>query len=285
VISLAVSVSDLDSFRRYRDHEEMSLAELMKKLNREEPPTEKMLAGRALHTVLETARDGVLSTATVDGHVFLFELDAEIALRPIREMRGQREYQVTMPNGTHALVTVRGRVDSIDGTAIEDHKLSGDFDADRYHDAYQWRLYLSIFGCEKFTYNVFTGRAKEIVVVEPEHNDGEGGSIDVGPSHHWTVTDFHRITFYRYPEIEADILRELSLFAEFALNHLVEHAARGTAHATGDSSASSATGYSSAAMARRSETREAGESLYSVHPAIARTTTNGVDDPQEELFA
>jgi hypothetical protein len=198
---LSVTVTDLDNFRRYREDEEMSLAELMKRLRREEGPSDVMRAGTALHSILEESQGGDLVTADRDGHRFIFTLDAEIALLPFRELYGKRTYSV---NGTQ--IEVRGKTDATTGLLVEDHKFScSPFDAEKHFSRYQWRLYLSIFGADAFAYNVFTGKFIE--------TDEDGILV-------WEVRDFNRLVLYRYPELEADIERELARFGDFVHEHL-----------------------------------------------------------------
>lgn len=198
---MRVSVSNLDQFRRYRSDEDYPLHVLLRQLRREEPPTLAMQAGTALHGILETAGDAELGAVVRDGFSFMFDLDAEIVLAPFREIAGTRSYMVD-----GAPVTLSARVDGFHGTAIEDHKFTTHFDGERYGESFQWRAYLSIFNAERFTYNAFVGKVGE----EPD----EAGIVPVD------VVDFHRITFYRYPELEEDLLRELALYVEFAKVHL-----------------------------------------------------------------
>lgn len=198
-MNFSVSVSDIDTFRRYRETEEVSLGDLLRSLRRQEDPTPAMLAGTALHAILENPPDGDegIDAAERNGHTFTFTLDADIHLMPLREIRGNRVY-VIGPDS----ITVRGRVDMFDGTSVVDHKLTQNFDAERYTDKYQWRLYLSIFGCDRFVYNVFVGKEAEL--------------------REWTISAMHQFTVYRYPEMEGDVLRELGRFIEFAKAHLPE---------------------------------------------------------------
>jgi hypothetical protein len=199
-VSLSLSVTDLDSFRRYREMEEMTLAELLRQLRREDPPNEAMLAGTALHSILETSAGDDLVSVQRNGFSFRFNVDAEISLAPIRELSGRQDYVIDGET-----VTLRGRVDEMDGITITDHKLTKNFDAQRYADRYQWRCYLSIFGASRFVYNLFIGE--------------KAGESDAGIE--WDVYDFHTLTFYRYPELESDVIRELGRYVEFANHHLV----------------------------------------------------------------
>jgi hypothetical protein len=199
-VSLSLSVTDLDAFRRYREMEEMTLAELLRQLRREDPPNEAMLAGTALHSILETSAGDDLVSVQRNGFSFRFNVDAEISLAPIRELSGRQDYVIDGET-----VTLRGRVDEMDGITITDHKLTKNFDAQRYADRYQWRCYLSIFGASRFIYNLFIGE--------------KAGESDGGIE--WDVYDFHQLTLYRYPELESDVVRELTRYVEFAQHHLI----------------------------------------------------------------
>jgi hypothetical protein len=199
-VSLSLSVSDLDAFRRYREMEEMTLAELLRQLRREDPPNEAMLAGTALHSVLENPPADELVSAQMGGYSFRFNIDGDVSLAPIRELSGRKDYVID-----GQVVTLRGRVDGMDALTVYDHKLTKNFDAQRYADRYQWRCYLSIFGASRFIYNLFIGE--------------KAGESDAGIE--WDVYDFHTLTFYRYPELESDVIRELGRYVEFANHHLV----------------------------------------------------------------
>jgi hypothetical protein len=203
-VNISLTVSDLDAFRRYREMEELTLADLLRSLRREDGPTPAMLAGSALHALLENppADADSLAGAVSKGHRFVFECDATVPVLPFREVSGSRTFEVA---GNR--ITLRGRCDAFDGTAIDDHKLTGQFDAERYISRYQWRAYLSIFNATKFTYNVFVGAA-------------DGADEDGTPV--WKVSGFHRLTVYRYPDLDRDIARELARFAEFARQHFPE---------------------------------------------------------------
>lgn len=197
---LTVSVSDLQSFRRYRTDEEMPLSVLMKILRREEPPTEKMLAGSAMHAVLERCT-GDLTEAEAMGHRFIFSLDAAIQLPTIREMRGHRDFVI---DGTP--IRLKARVDGLEGLAVEEIKLrNGAFDAERYAESYQWRCYLVIFGAKVCHYNVF--------LADPVKDDSTDLAV-------WDVHDFHRLPLYTYPEIISDVEAELARYVDFARAHL-----------------------------------------------------------------
>jgi len=198
---IRISVSDVDQYRYYRASEDMELDALLRRLRREEPPTPAMAMGTALHSILEDAKDGdELSIVERDGFVFHFAFDSTVELPPIRECKGEMHLTVDgIP------VTLVGKVDCLDGQRIWDHKLSGTFDAEKYADSMQWRMYLMMFRAWRFTYNVFV------------HYEQPDGTI--------LVKDLHSFDFYRYPGMEDDIMRELREYVAFVREHLPEKVA------------------------------------------------------------
>lgn len=190
---ISASVSNVELYRRFRSSEDFPLDILLRQMRGETEPTEKMRAGTALHAYLEHADDDAVSVAYSDGYTFHFACESSIDLSPVRELRGQRVFSLS--NGE--TIEVRGRVDALDGMTVDDHKLSADFDAARYMESYQWRLYLAIFGATQFRYNVFVGAA-----------DREDATV-------WTIRDFVQLTLHAYPEMERDIDAELIRYVDF----------------------------------------------------------------------
>lgn len=198
---MRLSVTDLDSWRYYKESEDMDVEALLRRLRKLEPPSQAMLAGRALHSVLEHAVPGAsLDVAEAHGFKFHFKVDCAIDLPPVRELKG--DVQIVTPVG---VVTLVGVVDGLDG-AVYDHKLTARFEAERYADSYQWRCYLEMFGARKFVYNVFEGK-------EGDH------------ANEWVVFGFHQFPLYAYEGMRADVVRELSELAAFVREHVPEKVA------------------------------------------------------------
>lgn len=195
--TLRVSATDLDAYRRFRDDDEADLAALIQQLRRLMPSTDAMQAGTALHSALERAGEGDHKGFQFDGYTFSFETDAELDLPPIREMKQTKEY---LAGGV--LVTMVGKVDALHGRRIDDHKFTAKFDADRYLDSYQWRVYLDIFGADEFRWNIFEAR-------------------ESAPKN-YLIRAVHKLTMHRYPNMEADVYRELAGFVDFARTYLPE---------------------------------------------------------------
>ena len=198
---IRLSVSDVDQLGYYLDHDNMSMEDLLARLRRQQPETEAMRIGTAFHKVLETApEEGALSQAKADGFTFRFDLDDTLSMPSVRELKTEREYLV---NGERVLLV--GKVDAVHPPRVDDHKFTlGQFEVEKYTEAYQWRMYLSMFECDTFRYNVFTGYADRKV------------------ARTLVVDKYHPITLYRYPELEHDVLACLARYVDFCRQHLPE---------------------------------------------------------------
>jgi len=204
-MSLRISVSDLETYRYWKDSEDSTLADLVARLTKKDPPTPQMEAGRAFAKFMEHVRTGsVIDAATVDGWEFIFALDAELALPPVRELKA--EVVLETPSGQ---VTLVGMTDGIDG-AIHDQKLTESLDAERYLDSLQWRAYLCMFGAKEFVYDIFLAKYER----GPGHTNEDGTYVKGPPTGKITVTEYHPLRFYTYPNIQADVQRAVNDLAE-----------------------------------------------------------------------
>lgn len=196
---LRVSASDLDALRYFLANEDAELEPLLVQLRREGEPTEAIMAGTALHAALENSAPGEYGSLEADGYTFTFEVDGEIDLPEIREIKATREYLVA-----GCAVTLVGKVDAIAGRTVDDHKFTSRYDAERFMGSYQWRAYLDIFDADTFRWNVFEGRA------------------DPKDDRRYVIRDIHRLTMHRYPQLRADLELEIARFVDFARQHLPE---------------------------------------------------------------
>lgn len=130
---------------------EPTVEEIVARITKDEP-SEQMLVGTAFHLAMERAAAGSsYERFEADGYTFLLP-DAEIELSTIREMRAYHAY---------GDLTVTGKVDSIDGRIVMDHKTTKTVDFDRYLEGCQWRFYLDIFGAEIFRWHIFQIKEQE----------------------------------------------------------------------------------------------------------------------------
>lgn len=190
-------VSHVEAFRQWEQDDDADIESLLRRIRGDEPPSEKMLAGTALHKALELAQDdGEVSELQADGYTFLFAGDFKIALTHVRELRAHKTY---MADGRP--IVISGQVDQIEGKRIDDHKTTGRFDPERYLDGCQWRLYLDIFNADRFRWNV----------LEMEETDEPGV---------WRVFNQHTLEQYRYPELPADCAGLVTRFARFVRDYI-----------------------------------------------------------------
>lgn len=176
---IRIRASDLDSWLYYQKNEDMTAEELLKRLRREEPPTSKMLAGTALHSLIEAAKpDEEIHVGESQGHTFRFADGIELPYMAARELRAK----LLIAEG----MVLVGVADGFDGS-VREYKLTERFDAEHYMESYQWRAYAVMFGANKIVYDVFVGREDKPRV--------------------WTIFEVQRLPLYAYPGIERDVRR------------------------------------------------------------------------------
>ncbi len=205
---LRVSASDIDTFRYFLATEDQDLDDLIAQLRRKWTPTVPVLAGRAFHIALENAKEGDYEFLEADGYNFdLSGLEGEIDLPDIREVKATKDYQVN-----DVTVTLVGKVDAIHGRRVDDHKFTSRYDAERFLNSYQWRIYLDVFDADEFRWNVFEGKQA--------HKDDDKV---------YDVRALHRLTMHRYPGMDHDVREALVAFTDFARRHLPEKITRSAA--------------------------------------------------------
>lgn len=195
---LKLSVTDLDQVAYFMNTDSMDVSELIRRLRREEPPTDALLSGRSFHKVLERAQAGEdITIAEQDGYVFDFsQLDAELSLPPIREKFVSKTLVVD-----GVTVELRGKIDGDDGITVFDHKAASRFDAEKYAGDYQWRAYLMMTNRERFQHNVFVRKF-------------DGNTV--------TIRELHPVVNYAYQGMERDVRDGISEYLRIAREYLPE---------------------------------------------------------------
>lgn len=130
----------------WRGSQDLELDWLLRRLRGEEPQTEAMAAGQALHSALENADEGEAMSLASGEYKFYFQCDSQIEVPISRELSIEKQY---------GELTVRGRVDAMSGRTVTDYKSTQNFDADRLLEGFQWRYYLDMTDCETFIWKVF----------------------------------------------------------------------------------------------------------------------------------
>lgn len=193
---MRLSVSDLDQYLYWREEEDHPLETLLKRLRREEPPTEELLAGRAFDSFLEHATEGDYDVIEYDGHRFMIDPKVVIERPTFAQLKGELEVKTDA-----GPVTLVGKLDGIVGKTIRDYKLTGRFDAERYMESYQWRCYLLMFNCQVFQYEIFVGK-------RTGQTKQDGHPI-------WTISEHHRMPLFSYRHLWHDVHAAVSDFASF----------------------------------------------------------------------
>lgn len=186
-------VSNIESFRRWREDEDQTAEELVRFITVDEP-TEAMQAGTAFHKALELAQEGEHGVLSADGYIF-HAPDGAVELPSIRELRAYGQY---------GGLTVTGQVDGLHGRLIIDHKTTKRCDPERYLAGCQWKFYLDIFGADIFRWHIF-----EISETAPKV---------------YHVAPPQELTAYRYPEMHTYCERLAADYLEFAKRFLSEAA-------------------------------------------------------------
>jgi len=197
-MAVRISVTDLDQVAWFMGDDSMDVATLVRRLRRQEEPTDALLSGRAFHEVLERARSGEeIDTIERDGWTLDFTaLDTELSLPPVREKFVSHRLTV---DGTD--VELRGKIDGDDGITVYDHKAASRFDAEKYAGDYQWRAYLLMTGRMRFQHNVFVRQIKDGVI---------------------RVREFHPVANYAYPGMEKDVIDGIREYLRIAREYLPE---------------------------------------------------------------
>lgn len=185
---LSVSVSNLELYRSWKKDEDLGLDWLLRRLRGEEPQTEAMAAGEAFHKILENPNFEEQTEVTHGNFWFSILCEIEVALPRVRELKIQKQYGDLL---------VRGRVDGLDGLTITDYKTTGQFDADRLMEGYQWRYYLDMLNCDEFHWQVFV-------------------LSQYGAPGHYDVTQTHDLYQRRYLELGTDCEKLAADYLAFA---------------------------------------------------------------------
>lgn len=208
---IRLRVSDIDSWIDYAypqfEAVALSTEDFMARMERTSPKSPEMLAGSALHKLLEKAKagdewgdEGVL----VDGVHLRFEVSHAF------ELPWEREPEITQLvfDTPYGKVLLRGRIDGreMDGTVV-DYKLSGKFSAERYARSMQWKAYALMKEARRFKYLVFHAK---------------GSYVYDDPNCFWEawVHDVHELVLWSYPEMEAEVKEMVTELAEFVVKHV-----------------------------------------------------------------
>lgn len=206
---LSARVSNLESYRQWKEEEDLGLGWLIERIF-ESKPSPAMLAGTAFHKALELADYTSFETMSANGYTFHIECDCELEVPKIREIRGFKKY---------GDLDVSGQCDAINGRIVTDYKTTGYFDADRYMSGYQWRYYLDIFEADVFRWQIFEIKPVVDAKIPREFDQFE----DHQDSKEYVVRSHHQLEQKRYPDMHADCMKLAKEYAEFYRAYLANY--------------------------------------------------------------
>ena len=193
---MRVSVTTLDTFKKYLTTDYVSFDDLIASILGTLQENRAMQIGSAFHSALEHARYMESYCLINKGITFLCgDVDEYVIQSTAREIKTTCDIEG---------VTVVGKADTIHGTTVIDHKTTSRLDIERYFDSVQWRLYLQLFNCNKFIYQVF----------EIETSD-DAEKYDV-----IRIKDIHHFSFFRYPGMEEENRKLIQDFKAFHAEHV-----------------------------------------------------------------
>ncbi|WP_026470072.1 hypothetical protein [Alkanindiges illinoisensis] len=142
---IRLSVTMLDTYVSGMQNDEVTSEELAQQLFGEFKQSPAMAAGTAFHNILENG----LIQLIQDNYKFTLpnDLNGTLELGSVRE----RKYEWEILPG----VVLVGKIDAETAFKVIDHKLTAQFDQDRYMDSLQWRAYLAMRKKCHFAYQVF----------------------------------------------------------------------------------------------------------------------------------
>lgn len=197
---LRLSVTTIDGYIYWRDHEFKSLDELEADIRRESKPSQAMLRGRAFHSVIEHPEETLAGDhyAYEDYRFDRYGIDEVLSHIPkdaIAEAKAEREIEGVM---------IVGKADALRGLDIYEAKCTGRINVDTYHESYQWRYYLVLFDGQRVNY----------VLAKYFESKKEPGMI--------TIQEVMPLPCYRYPKLEDDVRRMTAECAEFIVKRNLE---------------------------------------------------------------
>jgi hypothetical protein len=203
---MIVRVTNLEKFRRFRDgvssfDTEQSVIDTLSGVF---VGNNKTFIGSAFHSIIEHGKDINMLMADLKAHVRFSEKQIEMAinhslsLQPfIPEIRQNKDFKTNF-----GIITLSGAIDVLQGNQIRDTKTK--FSSPEYleyFDSYQWRIYLSIFGLDRFYYDIF-----EFIGYKDEM------LLDVSGC---GIKQHDPYECLRYDNLETDIIQLLNEFIEW----------------------------------------------------------------------
>lgn len=214
-----ISTTAVESYRLFKNEDWFDFEKIKADLSKKSEQTDLMLRGSSLHEILECPPENRMmrfgsysatgapiyrhlnhswSMADIDGIELTDEGKNEIKV----------EHFIEFPKFNVLLVA---KVDKLNGYEITDYKTTESaFDADKYMDSIQWKIYCLIFGAKRFIYRIFE--------LSPFYLNRNSGLIDF-----WQIKDEHILECVPYLGMENEIRETIQDFVYFCLENGCEY--------------------------------------------------------------
>lgn len=204
-----ISATTLEAYRFYLTDEKeyMSFERLKAQLLGLQETTPAMTRGTSLHELLELSYHDRLRHAWQEngqwyyrhlGHYWLKKEVDEIDYQ--NEGLNEIKTEYIFYDGEDE-ITLVAKADKVLAYEVLDYKTTRQFEADKYLNSVQWKIYVLAFGSQRFTYRVF-----EIAEANSKR-------------FHHEIKEEHVLTCYPYPNIKEEVERLALNFIEFLKQH------------------------------------------------------------------
>jgi len=204
-----INTTLLESFRRFcvNDYENYDTeSQLIESLTGKFEGNDKTDIGSAIHAIVEHGGVGAINKF-YDLSEYGVKLSTEQILIIINhannlgvftpEIRLAKEFETRFGN-----VQIVGKTDQLQGVVLRDTKVTfKPRDYAYYYDSMQWKIYLSIFGLDRFAYDVFEVQG---------YDESMGKDISK-----CTIKQYEPFEMLRYENMETEISNLINSFCEW----------------------------------------------------------------------
>lgn len=187
---MRLSATLLESFRLWMNEDWMTTERFIDDLTKPFETSYAADLGKAFHKLNEGNTEGPPYRIELEcGDIAKFDRTCRLPEypKPITEQK-----MVKVIDG-HQIV---GMIDGGEGSIIHDIKTSQKpFNADKFADSMQWRVYLEIFQADKCVFDFCQ-------LYQPGKRKGDTT---------WSVKDRHTLPLYRYPKLGDDVRRHINM--------------------------------------------------------------------------
>lgn len=212
-----ISVTTLDQFQAYLDNEDMDEPSFISTILNPPPPTHAMAVGTAWHKVLESWQgQSEDNRYHQDGLCFdLSRLDSDDLIE-IGEPH-QREKKLVW-QGVDGVDLV-GKFDVLLPFAVIDHKLTANFDPERYFNSWQWRCYLTMTGKPKMVYQVFEHAGLNLSQKQTLYDDEIGFHELTWGNNNVYIKNYHRLEVLAYDGMAEEVADIVAKYNQLLINY------------------------------------------------------------------